>query len=300
MFTKADLHRFGLTSAEVRHLERRRRGGESGGAGYRYQHHFAAVEVLKATADFLDGGPDAEVAEEGLCWVDDVVVRAATTRFFQLKIGRKDSWRARKGKLQREFLSQHKLCLAASVGHQLHVVTPHKGKVAQFNARAPSAIKSVFSAEYFPQQRLRRDLWAAGGPAYNVVRRICAANPDSHSQRELVAAKLISEWEDSGSPTDPKRVSAVLARAWADPEVPIRRKTFAEPTAWSAAVAAVAGVSGLSLVLRDGFAFYEYIGLSGARQDGMIGACDGAHVSRVLDRLVSRPPSTFDEFWREL
>ncbi len=300
MFDKATLLRHGATRSDLRHLEHRRLGGETGGAGYRYQGHFAAVAMLRAAAEYTDSGQDAEITQEVLCWVDDVLVRTGVAKFYQLKISPLESWGRARRKLAKEFERQHRLCRSANVTHSLHLVTPHKNRVAHFNAKAPASFRTVFSAEHFPLQRLRPQYWAAGGAANTAVRRLCAVDADSAAERDEVAARLISIWEDCGTPSDPQLVSAVLTKAWADPEVPIRRPNAPTPPRWSAVTAAASRVPGLALLLRDGFVCWEFRRPGGAKESGRIGASDSDAVARVIARVLARPPSDFDDFWREL
>lgn len=300
MFTKASLRALGISSADVSHLTRRTIGGETGGAGYTYQRHFAAVELFKAAVEFLDTGTDAEIAQEGLCWVDDVIVRSKDTHFFQLKISKKVTWGGQRKKLTREFVRQRKLCIAAKIRHGLHLVSPHLDRVQHFNSKAPTLVKPVFSAEYFPQKRKRPELWAAGAVADPSVRRLCAVDPPSRNDRDLVATKLVTVWEDAGSPSTPQKVSAILAKAWNDAGVPIRRPNGPAPENWSDFQSAVAAVPGLSVTLNNGFVSYNFVATTGASESGPIGPSDGDAVRRFVERIRTRPPNNYFEFWREI
>jgi hypothetical protein len=92
-------------------------------------------------------------------------------------------------------------------------------------------------------------------------------------------------------------VTDFLRKLRENDSIPIRSPFIDTSTRWKRAAGVLARIRGLKVSIADGFVVYDY---QNGLDSGRAARCGSAAYHRLLERVVSSSPKTFDDFERLL
>jgi hypothetical protein len=238
------------------------------------------------------------IKDEEFCPVDDVVIKRASSPqllFHQLKTSPNETWGRNGGKLTREFRLQRKICRKRGWDCGLRIVTPHRDRAKHFEEKVPHGVKTWTEVVLFPAPERRSEVWAKGGFSEDVIRKLCAHDPQSSSAREQIVVGFYNAWYDGPQDSQGfRQIEDALDHVKRRDCVPIR-SSASPPSSWNSAKQILDEIDDLKVQIQHGFAFWTH-----RFKEEPIARCDTRTFERFVNRVISFEPSTFEQFYDEV
>jgi hypothetical protein len=295
LFNEAMLKAAGHSAEAINALQQRQRGGLSGDAGYNYQRQYALVRLAELAAS----APDATIAMEALCPVDDVVISHGDSHeHAQCKISATDTWTRNNNKLAHEFASQHALLVQYNApNHRLVLVVTDGKQRTRLAAKAPPELKQVVHVVHMELPVPLHHHWTVAR-----MRDALDALLPTAGRTPALREQLYKELNHfAGAPWQTAKVETVLL-AIADRTLTpfvvapsVRRPWRVTEADWHAAKSILGVIQGLTIDVSGDVCCYRY-GL----ESGIVARCDTALFERFCHQVIVKGPATIEAFYEEL
>ena len=232
--------------------------------------------------------------EQASCPVDDLVlVEPRRTHFHQLKTSPEITWTADGGKLEKEFREQDRQCREAGGDYALVLVVAQDRRADLLRDAMPGDLRDATTVLHFPM--LDKPSHLAGlrellGGSFDSLRatRFASRTADQAIAGAFFLAFAEHEPDGDGYCVLAHVLHAIRDRWLADVR---QRLPIAHPR-WPEAEKHLAGVEGLEWWTDRGYFEWQY-----RRADaGLVGPVPGESFHRFVDRIVSQPPKTLEDF----
>jgi hypothetical protein len=295
LFDDLKLKSAGLSETKIAALKRRQRGGQAGNAGYVYQRRYALLRL----AELAVTAPEAVVAMEALCPVDDVVIEhTAGHEHAQCKISPTQSWAGDNNKLMREFKAQHTLLKKCGASqHRLVLVVAHERLGATLQVQVPRTLRAVVDVVVVEQSSPEHHPWKAA----RTIAALDALLPPALrtlGNREGLHKELnhfaFEPWQRTSA-------GSVLSAIAAETPFPIvltganRRIWSVVPAMWQSVTDVLCLIQGLTIDVTGDVCCYRF-----GVESGLVARCDTPLFKRFCKDVVAKLPGTMDAFYEVL
>lgn len=295
MFGERELQRRGVSARIIERIARKRRGAQSGSAGYRLEDFFGVSALLVAAADATRTGSHSTfwIRQNSRALVDDVITGNGSTRFHQLKSGRRPTWSSA---VRSDFIGQADLCQRFQIVPSELILVVCDQPARQRLQRERPRTQPPTSVAWFPRMTRTSDLATAYVPARTSLATLCAGRPSTGDLASIAAAAFTTAL-DRSRPAARYPVAAFLRAMRRIPVLPLRSPFDDRSPRWRRAAAILARIPKLRVSIADGFIVYDY---ASGLESGRGARCGSGSYARFVARILKYVPTTFDDFERLL
>lgn len=278
----------------------KRRGGNAGNKGTRYEDHFVAYQIAKAAAALFDnaGAADPHIRAQVDAFVDDVrIATASTTDYYQLKNADAINWTAGEHPIATDFALQMRLCEhLAEAAPSTTLVVSFADLAATLRECIPAAIRAHTRVEHFPWAATLNRLVLESDEIRRVLSKLANLENASNDVLSGVLYALMNACLEKPDGGTVRELLAQAARLF-----PSQLRVLPADEDWSGHLREdfthiLANIEGLSYGAARGFFHWSGFGTS-----GIFGSNVSSDAFKAFqDDVVRHRPATFEEFEKVL
>jgi hypothetical protein len=297
MVEHADIE--GWFGAEIAtYFANKRRGGDAGNKGTRYEDHFVAYKVAEAAAALIDApsGADPHIRSQADGFVDDVrIAIPSATDYYQLKNADSVNWSSGEHPIATDFALQFRLSRHLDEpGPSTALVVPTANLAAMLRKNIPGAIAAHTQVRHFPWAVTLNRLVLESDTLRNLLRKLASVENASDDVLSGVMYALMNACLERPEGATALELFAQAAKLFPNQLrlMPADADSFRYLFLRDAFMRVLANIEGLSYGAERGFFHWSGFGTSGIFESDVSSDAFKA----FQDEVVRRNPATFEDF----